>query len=156
MNRSWVGRVSTGVALVALGGGCAAFRGEEPERGAPIATRSGGGGVCATNNSLSEEQIAEQRPVHIEEMLNQIPGVSVARVGNGYSVHIRGTTGLTTGTEPLYMIDGMAVSGQRAGVLPVNPSDVECVEVLKEVAYTGAFGVRGANGVILITTRRMR
>ena len=144
------------VGVVLVAGGCVSQGREvsELEGGAPL--RSGGGGVCATSNSINSVQIAEQRPQHIEEMLNQIPGVTVARVGTGYSVQIRGQNSFTSGAEPLYLIDGMSVSGERAGLLPINPADVECVEVLKDVGYTGAFGTRGTNGVILITTRRAR
>jgi TonB-linked SusC/RagA family outer membrane protein len=85
-------------------------------------------------------------------------------------VLIRGTNSLFSGTEPLWIIDGMILSGQGGGELTgfgrnaggavglnplatINPNDIESIEVLKDAAATAVYGSRGANGVIIVTTK---
>ncbi|HRI22195.1 MAG TPA: SusC/RagA family TonB-linked outer membrane protein, partial [Panacibacter sp.] len=85
------------------------------------------------------------------------------------SIRIRGTSSINAGNEPLYVIDGMLVSsdggdmttgvtlGPRIGALAaINPSDIESIEILKDASATAIYGSRGANGVVLITTKRGR
>jgi len=85
------------------------------------------------------------------------------------SIRIRGTSSINAGNEPLYVIDGMLVSsdgadlttgvtrGPRLGALSsINPSDIESIEILKDASATAIYGSRGANGVVLITTKRGR
>ncbi|MBW3627671.1 MAG: TonB-dependent receptor plug domain-containing protein [Gemmatimonadetes bacterium] len=117
-------------------------------------TRISANGACVTANTLSQVDYRAERTSHVEELLSRIPGVAVTKTASGFSVQIRGTNTLTGGGEPLYLIDGMPAVGNRSGSIPVNPMDIECVEVLKDVGHTSMFGSRGANGVILITTRR--
>jgi TonB-dependent SusC/RagA subfamily outer membrane receptor len=140
------------LAAVGMMSACAA--GGVGSGGIPVAQRSGGGGLCAPPNGLSSEDIQAANVSHIEQALGMIPGVNVRWVGSGYSVQIRGISSFSANTEPLYVIDGMVVSGTRAASLPVQPHDIECIEVLKDATHTAMFGSRGANGVILITTRR--
>ncbi|MEP6927466.1 MAG: TonB-dependent receptor, partial [Ginsengibacter sp.] len=83
------------------------------------------------------------------------------------SIRIRGTSSINAGNEPLYVIDGLLVSsdggdmttgvtlGPRIGALAaINPSDIESIEILKDASATAIYGSRGANGVVLITTKR--
>ncbi len=83
------------------------------------------------------------------------------------SIRIRGTSSINAGNEPLYVIDGMLVSsdggdisaggtrGPRISPLAsVNPGDIESVEILKDASATAIYGSRGANGVVLITTKK--
>ena len=81
------------------------------------------------------------------------------------STRIRGTTSILGDNEPLYVIDGIIIIPQNAGVGAVtgpsinplesiNPSDVESIEVLKDASATAIYGARGANGVIIVTTKR--
>ena len=81
------------------------------------------------------------------------PGVSImtssGQPGDGYNVNIRGM-GTTGSYEPLYVIDG--VTGGNINAL--NPSDIESIDVLKDAASCAIYGARGANGVILITTKQ--
>ncbi len=83
------------------------------------------------------------------------------------SIRIRGISSITAGNEPLYVIDGMLInssagdvtaggtSGPRIGPLSaLNPNDIESIEILKDASATAIYGSRGANGVILITTKR--
>ena len=84
-------------------------------------------------------------------------------------VLIRGTNSISSGTEPLWIIDGMILSnqggnelgglGRSAGTEPqnplatINPNDIESIEVLKDASATAIYGSRGANGVIIVTTK---
>lgn len=86
----------------------------------------------------------------------RFPGVSVATGPNGgLQIRIRGgSTSFTGGEEPLFVIDGTPLSQGTGGIVFLNPYDIEKIEVLKNPADVGVYGVRGANGVILITTNR--
>jgi len=79
--------------------------------------------------------------------------------GGNVSIRVRGTNSINGTSEPLYVIDGIQVSnsGGITDVSPlstINPSDIESVEVLKDASATAIYGARGANGVVLITTKR--
>ncbi|MDR1342570.1 MAG: TonB-dependent receptor [Prevotellaceae bacterium] len=101
-----------------------------------------------------------------------VAGVSVSQAsgqpGAGASVRIRGGNSITASNEPLYVIDGFifysdasstkaGIGGIDGGLNPlaaINPSDIESIEVLKDVSATAIYGSRGANGVILVTTKK--
>ena len=88
--------------------------------------------------------------------------------GGGVSVRVRGGTSISSSNEPLYVIDGMPI--QSANTLPggtgltggsqrnplsrLNPNDIESITVLKDASATAIYGARGANGVVLITTKK--
>ncbi|MGD2134536.1 MAG: TonB-dependent receptor plug domain-containing protein [Gemmatimonadales bacterium] len=75
--------------------------------------------------------------------------------GGAISVRIRGASSFLSSTEPLYVIDGVPVSAGSGGALVgINPYEIESIRVLKNPAETALYGVRGANGVIVITTKR--
>lgn len=86
--------------------------------------------------------------------------------GGETNIRIRGTSSVNASSEPLYVIDGMLVNsnggevsvsgrGPRIGPLAsINPNDIESIEVLKDASAAAIYGSRGANGVILITTKR--
>ena len=74
--------------------------------------------------------------------------------GTAPSVYIRGTGSLTTSSAPLYVIDGVPASS--GAMLDLAPSDVESMTVLKDAAAAALYGARGANGVILVTTKKGR
>lgn len=74
--------------------------------------------------------------------------------GPGMSVRIRGGNSIQGSNEPLYVIDGFPVTGSNPTQL--NPADVESIEILKDASATAIYGSRGANGVVLITTKRGR
>ncbi len=83
--------------------------------------------------------------------------------GGGVSVHIRGTGSITGNSEPLYVIDGIPAeqgtgssNPQDNPLMSLDPRDVETIDVLKDASATAIYGARGANGVVLITTRRGR
>ena len=72
--------------------------------------------------------------------------------GSAASVTIRGKGSVIGGTEPLYIVDGIQITG--ADFQGINPADIESYNVLKDAVSTSQYGSRGANGVIVITTRR--
>ncbi len=110
----------------------------------------------STSASPSSSNAVQKRPREpIESLLeSRFSGVRVTTNPDGsISVRIRGATSFLAGSEPLYVIDGTPV---RAGgtLVGINPYDIESIEVLKHPPATTLYGVRGANGVILITTKR--
>ena len=112
--------------------------------------------------SIDEKAIKQGVNTSIEQaMQGRIAGVAVTQnsgaPGGGISVQIRGINSLN-GNEPLYVIDGVAMSGQtgdNSSVLStLNPSDITSLEVLKDASATAIYGSRASNGVVLITTKR--
>lgn len=91
------------------------------------------------------------RFTRVEQMIQaQFAGVQVTNSGSSYSIRIRGTSSFAASNEPLIIIDGAQRStGELSGM---NPRDVVRIEIVKDAA--AFYGVRGANGVIIITTRR--
>ena len=113
-------------------------------------------------SSIGEEQIKQGVNTNIEQaMQGRIAGVMVTQnsgsPGGGISVQVRGINSLN-GNEPLYVIDGIAVSGQTDGnssaLSGLNPSDIVSLEVLKDASATAIYGSRASNGVVIITTKR--
>lgn len=93
----------------------------------------------------------------------RVSGVQItqnsAAPGGNVSVRIRGTNSINGTSEPLYVVDGIQISnsGGINDVSPlstINPNDIESVDVLKDASATAIYGARGANGVVLITTKR--
>lgn len=112
--------------------------------------------AAAPADEVTEEDVKDVRVARAEELLiGRFPGVEVLPLpGGGVSVRIRGATSLTLSTEPLYVIDGMPINTEPGGALKwLAPQDVHRIEVLKDPGSTAFYGVRGANGVILITTK---
>jgi TonB-dependent SusC/RagA subfamily outer membrane receptor len=90
----------------------------------------------------------------IQAMQGKASGVMITRKGgdpnSGFSVRIRGAAGFEAGTDPLYVVDG--VPGVDATT--IAPEDIETFNILKDAASTAIYGSRGANGVIIITTKK--
>ncbi len=76
----------------------------------------------------------------------------IAGLGEGTDwLRIRGTNSINSGNEPLFVIDGFPGAGDLNSI---NPSDIESIEVLKDASATAIYGSRGANGVVIITTKK--
>ena len=106
---------------------------------------------------VTAEDIDRQPGQPIEEVLvDHFPGVTVTRAPDGtLSVRIRGATSIRGSTEPLYVIDGVEIQPGPGGSLAgINPRDIATIEVVKDPAGEALYGVRGANGIILIKTKR--
>lgn len=104
--------------------------------------------------SVSSKQFKDQPVKRVEDILQgRTAGVAVMSVnglpGGTVKVRVRGTTSLNTSNDPLYVIDGI-----MSGGLDVNPADIQSIEVLKDASATAIYGSRGANGVVLVTTKK--
>jgi TonB-linked SusC/RagA family outer membrane protein len=90
----------------------------------------------------------------LEAIEGMVPGADITRVsgkaGSGDSIHIRGTHTISGSTSPLYIIDGI----QGGNISNLNPNDIETIELLKDASSTAIYGSQGANGVIIVTTKR--
>ena len=122
-----------------------------------------------------KDNVANQSGTIDQLLQGRAAGVQVTQnagaPGSGISVKIRGTNSLRGNNEPLYVIDGVIISsagedviaaggvgnsGQEAqnGLNGINPRDIESIQVLKDASATAIYGSRGANGVVLITTKQ--
>jgi len=98
---------------------------------------------------------ARQSATSLDEMLaGRIAGVSVTRApGGGISVLIRGPSSFFLNNEPLYVVDGVTVApGPNGSLSWIRPEDISSIAVLRDAA-AAIYGVRGGNGVVLITTK---
>ncbi|MFP5039681.1 SusC/RagA family TonB-linked outer membrane protein [Parasediminibacterium sp. JCM 36343] len=91
-----------------------------------------------------------------EALAGRIAGVQVAsqdgQPGSPISIIIRGNNSITQDNSPLYVIDGFPVEDPNNNL--INPAEIESIEVLKDASSTAIYGARGANGVIIITTKK--
>ncbi|WP_326992134.1 TonB-dependent receptor [Chitinophaga sp. 212800010-3] len=87
-------------------------------------------------------------------MEGKAAGVQVVRSSGkpqgGFSIRVRGTTSITADSEPLYVVDGVP----SATTFDINPNDIENITILKDASSAAIYGAAGANGVVLITTKR--
>lgn len=139
------GQVWSVVLVVACGGGAALEQEDtRPAAGNPNrATADDWKGTVAAN----PEDLFEGR----------FAGVVVSRVGDGIAVRIRGQSSMLGSNEPLYVVDGMTIEpGPGGALVGINPGDIQSIEILKDIGSTSMYGGRGANGVIVIKTKRGR
>jgi TonB-dependent SusC/RagA subfamily outer membrane receptor len=104
-----------------------------------------------TADRLEREHFDSSATSMLELLQGQFPGVLVRQRGSDISVQIRGPRSFSGSNEALILVDGIEVPGRTLSVL--SPSEVQRVEVIRDGA-AAMYGVRGANGVLLITTRR--
>jgi TonB-dependent SusC/RagA subfamily outer membrane receptor len=107
--------------------------------------------------TVTAEDIQRTPVEAIDQLLmSRFPGVVVTRTPDGgIAIRIRGATSIHGSNEPLYVIDGFPVqSGPGGGLTGINPYDIESIQVLKDPASTTMYGVRGANGVVVIKTKQ--
>lgn len=107
-------------------------------------------------SSIKPEELMKRHPVSLAQgMQGMAAGVQIIRTSGSpegnTSVRIRGTATINNSAEPLFVVDGIMV-GSNADFL--NPNDIEAIEVLKDASATAIYGARGANGVIMITTKK--
>ncbi len=114
--------------------------------------------------SVKAEQLRERPASSLSQALaGRMPGVQVnsnsGRPGGRTNIRIRGFSSINSSNNPLYVIDGVMIPvGNQAqasqAIDYINPNDIVSVEVLKDASSTAIYGARGANGVILVTTKR--
>ena len=140
--------VVTCLALLGCGGSGPSGAGTEPAPGAPAEGRRAG---AITSGNAHYDNV-------VEMLRGKAPGLQIVEVSPGeIQIRVRGLNQSMQGggQEPLVIIDG-SPSGRPAGMtlMGLNPDDVASIEVLKDVSSTSVYGTRGANGVILVTTKR--
>ncbi len=106
--------------------------------------------------TLSAKAYKDQPVVNASSALQgRVAGVAVTNnsgaPGGGVKIRIRGANSVNASNEPLYVVDGIALSS--IGLSDINVNDIESMEVLKDASATAVYGSRGANGVIIITTK---
>jgi TonB-linked SusC/RagA family outer membrane protein len=114
--------------------------------------------------SVGEKALSERPSASLSQNLSgRIQGVNVSvnsgRPGGRANIRIRGNTSVSIANDPLYVIDGVILhsAGLANGSSPIdyiNPNDIASIEVLKDASATAIYGARGANGVILVSTKR--
>jgi TonB-dependent starch-binding outer membrane protein SusC len=139
------------------------------------------GSVNSAISSVKSSDLENLKVVSVDQMLQgKLSGVSVTnnsgQPGSSASIRVRGTTSISGTNEPLYIVDGVPISGDATNkstsgrpivgsdftsqgnnavspIAMINPNDIESIDVLKDASATAIYGSRGANGVIIITTK---
>lgn len=107
---------------------------------------------------ISQKEI-EARPVDnaLQAMQGKVAGVDITsneRPGTVGDITIRGVRSLTASNSPLYVVDGIPLI--TGGIDNINPGDIQSIDVLKDASATAIYGSRGANGVVIVTTKQAR
>jgi TonB-dependent SusC/RagA subfamily outer membrane receptor len=109
-------------------------------------------------SAVERDTMRDQSYSRIEELIEgRAPGVQVIRRPDGtFAFRIRGTSSPSGSNDPLLVIDGMTIQPSQVGAVlaALHPQDIVRIDVLKDAASTAFYGMRGANGVVVITTRR--
>ncbi|PHN05710.1 SusC/RagA family TonB-linked outer membrane protein [Flavilitoribacter nigricans] len=115
--------------------------------------------VTGSISTLGEEKIGSL-PVAsgVQAMQGQVAGVDIqsagGRPGQAPTIKIRGRRSISASNDPLFVIDGIPQTSGTSAITDINPQDIASMEILKDAAATAIYGSRGANGVIIITTKR--
>ena len=113
--------------------------------------------VTGSMVNIGEEQL-NNRPVNnaFEALQGKAAGVDITtneRPGQIGTIRIRGERSLNGGNTPLYVVDGVPLMS-ASGIETLNPRDIESIDILKDASATAIYGSRGANGVVLVTTKQ--
>ncbi len=106
-----------------------------------------------------DDEVLKEKPVTTinEALQGRVAGVYVstaAKPSDDSSIKIRGTNSFSSGTSPIYVVDGLVMGNDFSYFNSINVNDVESIEVLKDASATALYGSRGANGVIVVTTKK--
>jgi TonB-dependent SusC/RagA subfamily outer membrane receptor len=107
--------------------------------------------------TVTAEDIARTPSEPLEQIVAaRVAGVWLVRTPDGgFAIRIRGATSIVGSNQPLYVIDGIPIeAGPNGSLRGISPSDIASIEVLKDAASTAMYGLRGANGVIVIRTKQ--
>lgn len=107
--------------------------------------------------SVTSEKLNERPTFNaIEALQGRAAGVDITtneRPGEMGSIRIRGARSLTASSSPLYVVDGVPLMSS-SGIETLNPRDIESIDILKDASATAIYGSRGANGVVIVTTKK--
>jgi len=146
-------RIGEGLLLTALMAGCSSSGPRSPETPAPATQEGAAQGATASEIRQSPNQPVEQ------QLMARSPGVVIGHNSAGdLTIRIRGGSSSVSGNNaPLYIVDGVPFQPSTDGGLSgINPNDISSIRVLKDAADITMYGVRGANGVIVIKTKHAR
>ncbi len=142
-------RLFGGALLLGFASACSSGGGSTPQTTpAPVAGKTG--------QEVTSKDISNTPSGSVEKTLEgRFPGVMLVKTpSGGIAIRIRGATSGQPMASPLYIIDGTPVEPGPDGDLPgLNPYDIESIKVLKDAASTSMYGIRGANGVVIIKTK---
>ncbi len=131
--------------------------------------------IAGSVTNVTTEALESAPIASIDQLIQgTAPGVQVTTAsgepGGALSIRIRGTASITGNSEPLYVIDGFPIENDIEGssvgnggrdrttppnpLVTLNPSDIESISILKDASATSIYGARGANGVVIITTKQ--
>lgn len=132
--------------------------------------------LTGASNRISEKDMNKSLASSpVEMMQGRVAGVNITQnngePGGGMTVRVRGSSSIRSGQEPLYVVDGIPLDnsnltpsgGSAAGYGSggsknplgfINPEDIESIDILKDASSTAIYGARGANGVVLVTTKK--
>lgn len=122
-------------------------------------------------SSVDGKELLKNPVTSLEQSLEgKLSGVQVTQAtgapGGAVSINVRGTSSISAGNEPLYVVDGLPVvstdlsdiggyqGNSLSGIVDINPNDIASIEVLKDASAAALYGSRASNGVILITTKK--
>lgn len=111
--------------------------------------------------SIQQIQTEELQDMPVTQFAQQLqgrtPGVQIFQTsgqpGRGMSWRIRGAASLNSGSDPLFVVDGMPITGS---INNINPAEIQAISILKDASATALYGSRASNGVILITTKKAK
>ncbi|WP_170122747.1 TonB-dependent receptor [Mucilaginibacter oryzae] len=114
------------------------------------------GDLTGSVGSVNEKTLKEIPTTNINQAIQgRVAGVLIQnndpRPGGSVSIKIRGNNSIQYGSNPIYVVDGLVIED---GFNSINPDDVASVDILKDASATALYGARGANGVVLITTKK--
>jgi len=112
--------------------------------------------ITSAISSISAKELKEQPVTNINAALQaRIPGLQITSYGHepgaGTNAKIRGINSITQGAGPIYVVDGVVLTGD---IREINPNDIESIDVLKDASAAAIYGARAAEGVIIITTKK--
>jgi len=113
------------------------------------------GNITGAVGTISEEEFENRPNTQLGSVIQgKTAGVQVispsGKPSAGLSIRIRGTSSINASSDPLYVVDGVPTTDTRS----LNPGDIESISVLKDASSAAIYGAQGANGVVLITTKR--
>ena len=108
------------------------------------------GSVSVMDNKAFKDQPLTQASDALQGRMSGVNVVSDGIPGGAVKVRVRGTNSINKSNDPLYVVDGMV---RESGLDGINPEDIQSMQVLKDASSTAIYGSRGANGVVIITTK---
>ncbi len=108
------------------------------------------GSVAVMDNKAFKDQPITQATDALQGRMSGVNVVSDGIPGGSVKVRVRGTNSINKSNDPLYVVDGMV---RESGLSGINPEDIQSMQVLKDASSTAIYGSRGANGVVIVTTK---